>query len=164
MWLVMIGCYLLMGLSFVALALTGWQGYAQVAVFGAPHALVAIATLLLYLFTETLIMFFFIGTGVNIREYVREHHCDPELYARMRRMKMKLFSPIMLNILLVGAAFILGGGADRERVPIWAHGLVFWVALGHFGWVIRIQHRAFRENTNIILAMCGVARPAGKDA
>lgn len=158
MWLLMTTCYLLMAGAFAALALAGLQGYFQFTVFGAGHPHFALVTIILYLFTETLIMFFFIGWGVNIKDYVREQGKDPALYARVRAMKMTLFPAIMLNILLVGVVFVIGGAVDRELMPAWIHGALFLLALAHYARTIVIQHRAFRENTNIVVEMCGAGK------
>ena len=160
MWLLMITCYLLMAGSFCALLLTGVQGYFQFSVAGVPHALFALATVILYLFTETLVMFFFIGTGVNIRDYLREQHGDPELYERVKKGKMIVFPKMLVSIFLVGATFVLGGAVDRSFVRPWIHGVLFITAIAYYARLIVFEHRCFREHTNIILDMCGVERPA----
>ena len=65
MWLLMTTCYLLMAGAFATLALAGLQGYFQFTIFGAGHPHFALVTIILYLFAETLIMFFFIGRAGN---------------------------------------------------------------------------------------------------
>ncbi|MDA0990024.1 MAG: hypothetical protein O3A51_04670 [Verrucomicrobia bacterium] len=155
----MLSCYLLMAGSFVGILLTGLQGYCHISIAGAGHAHVALVTIILYMFTESLIMFFFIGTGVNIKEYVRDEKKDPAFYDRVKVMKMSVFPKIMMSILLVGVVFIIGGAVDRNLMPAWIHGALFFVALGHYGHVIVVQHRCFKENTAIIVEMCRAAAP-----
>ena len=158
MWLLMICCYLLMAGSFLALLLTGLQGYFGFSVLGASHALVALATIILYLFSETLIMFFFIGTGVNIKDYLKEHNGNTKLYDRVKKSKMIIFPKMMMSICLIGVVFIIGGAVDRALVPAWVHGTLFIGALLYYARLIVLEHRCFRDNTNIILEMCGIER------
>ena len=160
MWLLMNMCYLLMAGSFCALLLTGLQGYFRFTVMGVPHATFALAAIILYLFTETLVMFYFIGTGVNIKDYLREENGDPALYARVKKGKMVVFPKMMMSIVLVGVTFILGGAVDSAFVQPWIHGVLFLVAIVYYARLIILEHRCFREHTNIILEMCGVERPA----
>ena len=145
MWLLMIACYLLMAGSFLALLLTGLQGYFQFTVFGATHPVVALTTIILYLFSESLNMWFFIGTGVNIKDYLKENEGDPALYDRVKKGKMVVFPKMMISIFLVGIVFILGGAVDRALVPDWVHGGLFIVALIYYARLIVLEHRTFRE-------------------
>ena len=55
-------------------------------------------------------------------------------------MKMKLFPHITINMMIVGAQFILGGAVHSGSFPGWAHGIMFDIAFIHFIWVIIIQH------------------------
>jgi len=91
MWMLMYVSYLLMGMSFVLLGLTGLMGYFQFTVWNANHMEFALISSILYMFTETLIMFYFIITGKKIKEYIKENQCDAELYRGVIKMKMNLF-------------------------------------------------------------------------
>ena len=71
MWMLMYIGYLLMGMSFMLLALTGLMGYFQFTVWNANHIQFALISSILYMFTETLIMFYFIITGKKIKEYIK---------------------------------------------------------------------------------------------
>ena len=103
-------------------------------------------------------MFYFIGTGVNIRDYLREENGDPALYDRVKKGKMVIFPKMLASIFLVGVTFILGGAVDRSLVSPWIHGVLFIIAIVYYARVIILEHRCFREHTNIILEMCGVDR------
>ena len=140
--------------------LTGLQGYFHFTIMGVHHASFALATIILYLFTETLVMFYFIGTGVNIKEYLREESGDPALYEKVKKGKMVVFPKMMTSIFLVGITFILGGAVERSFVRPWVHGVLFLIAIVYYARLIVFEHRCFRDHTNIILEMCGVERPA----
>ena len=68
-------------------------------------------------------------------------------------MKMKLFPHVTMNMVIVGAQFILGGAVHGGSFPGWAHGLMFDVALLHFMWVIVIQHNCFKENAELVITL-----------
>ena len=153
MWMLMYISYLLMGMSFMLLGLTGLMGYFQFSVWNANHIQFALISSIFYMFTEILIMFYFIITGKKIKEYIKENQCDTELYRGVIKMKMKLFPHITINMVIVGAQFILGGAVHSGSFPGWAHGLMFDVALLHFMWVIVIQHNCFKENTELIITL-----------
>lgn len=169
MWFFMVTCYLLTAASFVALALTGLQGalrsYAGITMAGA-HFKLALAAIILYLFTQTLIMFFFIGTGSSIKDHVKAHKLDPEPYRRAIRLKSVMFPVTMWNLTFVSIAFILGGAVHRVGMPSWIHGLVFILAMVHFVKTIRAQHGCFKENVAIFtdLAAATDAAAAEKSA
>ncbi|MFQ6673868.1 MAG: hypothetical protein ACE5GH_03655 [Fidelibacterota bacterium] len=159
MYLFMISIYLLTGLSFLALFLVGLQGYFGVALLGLNHATFALLTAILYLFTEVLVMFFFVGTGVSIKEYVQEKGVHSRFHQRSVAVKKKLYPPTLLNVLLVMAVFIMGGAVDTGSLPPWPHGILTLIALAHFAITIRKQHGCFKENTAIVLEMTGTVRP-----
>ena len=68
----MISCYLLTGCSLLLFILTGIQGYFQFPVFSLSHPSLALLTASIYLFTETLTIFFFVGAGADIKQYMTE--------------------------------------------------------------------------------------------
>ena len=152
----MIIIYLLTGLSFLAILLTGLQGYLGFKILGVGHLTFGLATAIVYLFTEVLVMFFFVGTGVSIKEYVQEGKADSELHGRSVALKRKVYPPTLLNVLLVMTVFIMGGGVDTGGIPPWLHGILFVITLLHFAKTIGTQHVTFKENTAIILEMTGL--------
>lgn len=153
----MILIYLLTGISFIAFILTGIQGYFEFHVFSANHATFGFFTAIIYLFTEVLVMFFFVGTGVSIKEFVQEKGGSPEFQKKSVAIKRKLYPPTLANVFLVMTVFIIGGGVDTDIIPAWIHGILFLFALYHFATTIRTQHHCFKENTDLILEMTGAA-------
>ena len=74
MWFFMIMCYLFTALTLLMLLVSGLQGYFQFLIFKANHPAFALLTTIVYLFTETLIMFYFVGIGMSIKEFMLEKH------------------------------------------------------------------------------------------
>ena len=165
MWFFMISCYVLTGLSYIMLLGLGIQGLVVFKMLGVNHPAFALLTAIIYLFTETLVIFFFVGTGVSIKEYTQEHNTSPEYHKQSIAVKRSIYPPLLLDILLFMIVFILGGAVDTNKLPGYVHGLVYVLFIIHFTRTIVIQHRCFKDNTGIILAMSDVqSPPEGKQA
>ena len=150
MWGLMIVSYLCIAISIVLLVLTGLQGYFQFHLMQANHPAFALITVIFYMFTETLVMFYFIGSGTAIKKSIKMGGGEPSLYEKVKKTKMILFPHLTMNMLFIGTVFILGGAVQTGSVPGWMHGLLFDLAFIHFLYVIVIQHRGFKENVEII--------------
>lgn len=125
-------------------------------VFSANHVTFMILTSIIYLFTETLVIFFFVGTGVSVRDYTAMHNLPPEYHRTSIEIKRKVYPPQLLNMLFLMVLFVLVGAVDTGRFPALVYQLYFIFCIGHFLYAKKIQHRSFKENTNNILAMSGI--------
>jgi amino acid permease len=115
-----------------------------------------VLTSIIYSFTETLVIFFFVGTGVSVKEYTHDHQADPQYHQRSIAIKHRVYPPLMLNLLIMIILFVLAGAADTRRVPMGLYQLIFMGCLTHYVKTKIIQHHCFRDNTRIILDMAGV--------
>ena len=105
------------------------------------------------MFTETLIMFYFIITGIKIKEFIKNHNLDLiEHYKPIIDMKMKLFPNIMINMIVIGATFILYGAVDNNIISSSMHLMIYLIGLLHFIWLIFLQHRCFIKNTELVIS------------
>jgi len=143
-------------LTFIMLCLTGLSGYFHFLIFNANHPTFAILTIIIYLFTETLVIFFFVGTGVSVKEYTQEHKLDTQFHRRSIALKRRVYPPLLLNMLLVMVLFITGGAVDTHRLPGWAHGVLFLICIVHFLKAAYVQHLCFKEDTALIIEMSGL--------
>lgn len=158
MWFFMYACYLFSLISFGMLMIVAAQSMDPFYVFRASPMSFLILTSIVYLFTETLIMFFFVGTGVSVKEYMLSQKIHGDFHKRMIAIKRKVYPPQLLNMLILMVAFILYGAADTGNIPWWIYQMALLVGIVHFVQAKRIQHQSFRENTNIILDMSGIQR------
>ena len=150
MWGLMILSYLCIAISIFLLALTGLQGYFQFHLIQANHPQFALFTAIFYMFTETLVMFYFIGSGTAIKKSIKMGGGEPSLYEKVKKTKMILFPHLTMNMVFIGVVFILGGAVQTGSVAGWIHGLLFDLAFIHFLYVTILQHRGFKENVEII--------------
>ena len=146
----MIICYVLMVLSFFGILINGLQGFLHFNIYNANHIAFAFISTIFYMFTQTLIMFYFIGAGKKIKETILDNDLDKSHYKGVIEIKKKLFSPLTLNMLFVGTAFILGGGVHTGSVSKYWHSGLFFLSLIHYLKVIIIQHKSFLENSKIL--------------
>jgi len=156
MWFFMNTCYLLSGLSFFLLVSAFTQSFFHFRIFSANHPTFIILTSIIYLFTETLVMFFFVGTGVSIKEYTQANHLNTDFHRQSIGIKRRVYPPQLLNMLILMTAFIMVGAVDTHRIPEWLYQIIFGVGIIHYVKAKLIQHNCFKENTNIVLKMSGV--------
>ena len=156
MWFFMINCYLFSLLTFLMLCIAFAQSFLHFPVFAANHVTFMILTSIVYLFTETLIIFFFVGTGVSVRDYTAMHNLPPVYHQTSITIKRKVYPPQLLNMLFFVILFVAVGAVDTGRVPPLIYWMYFLFCLAHFLYAKKIQHQCFRENTNNILAMSGI--------
>ena len=146
----MIICYFCMLVSVCLITITGLQGYFQFILFKASHQQFALFSTIFYMFSETLIMFYFIGSGTAIKKEVTQSEVSTNTYDKVKRTKMNLFPHLTLNMVFIGTVFVLGGAVQTGRIASWTHGVLFDVALLHFIYTTILQHRGFKENVELI--------------
>ena len=146
---------LLLG-SFVALLVTGWLGLPGA---GGSHGVarhwqVALWTVLLVLMAHTLVMFYFLATGKQLktvmqssgREANRQHLSD------LRLIKNKVFPWIMAALFSTIATFVVGGGVLVGAVPRLVHlVLAIIAAISNLVGVV-LEIRYIQRNSRIIQA------------
>ncbi len=161
MWLFMYVCYLMGALTYVLFLFSALQDIFQFVLFGVPRLTFAFLTAIFYLFTQTLTIFFFVGTSSNIREYLESQPETPDrtqLAARARYIRGAVSGHIYLNILLFLVQVVLGGAVAARAVPHFLHAAMVAVAFLHFHYVLWREHLAFRDITGVVVAMTEPSR------
>ncbi len=143
-------CYLFMFINVVNMLISGLSGHFHFSMLGVSHMRYSIVTIMVFLLTETMIMFFFIATGKAIREAIMNGLGEVELWDRERTLRRKLFPHLMVTLILVSTVFILGGAADNEMPSAWLHGPMFLLAFVHHIWTLVIKNSAFKEQIGIL--------------
>lgn len=110
--------------SLALLTWSVWQGFrtASGSLDAGAHIRFALFGIVVILFTQTMTLFYFVGTGSRIKKVVHEYGLGAELVARTRAFKERLFPWLTFTPLLTMLAFILGGGAHTRVLPGWVHG------------------------------------------
>lgn len=121
------------------------------------HVLYAIPTLLLSLFSQSMVLFFFIGTGRLVKDEIAawsEERKRPVLRA-LRRFKAKTSPPATFAMLSAIAAFVLGGWVHTARPGVRpaahvAHLSASVAALVIHAWALFAEYPVFVENTRLM--------------
>src|SRR5213594_1873349 len=79
--------------SAVLLAVISWEGYrtSSGALSAGVHIRFALFGIVVVLFTHTMTLFYFVGTGNRIKKVVRDYALPPALLERTRHFKARLF-------------------------------------------------------------------------
>ncbi|SVC37112.1 uncharacterized protein METZ01_LOCUS289966, partial [marine metagenome] len=95
----MILSYVLVFISGIGLLLIGINHYINF--WAQNHITLDLLVSLIFIASQTLVMFFFVGTGVNVREYLESHkEIGDDLYRQMFAIKRKLYPPTMMVTIL----------------------------------------------------------------
>ena len=142
--------YFLMILSMILLIVNGAQGYLQFKIYNATHIQFAFIATIFYMFSQSWIMFYFIGSGKTIKETILEYAFDKSLYQKVINSKKKLFPHLTLNILLIGTVFVIGGGVQTKVVSGSTHGWLFILSIIHLVYLMKLEHEAFKDTAQML--------------
>ena len=145
----MITSYILILLSAIGLILIGINHYINI--WPTQHISFDLFVSLIFIATQTLIIFFFVGTGVNIKEYTLSK--DNKFYRGIIAIKRKLYPPTLAVTILFMITVIVDGAYFLGKVNEWWFHISYVLTLYYFFKSSIEQHKAFIGSTNIILAM-----------
>ena len=118
MWFFMILSYVLVFISGIGLLLIGINHYFDF--WAQNHITLDLLVSIIFIASQTLVMFFFVGTGVNVREYLESHkELGDELYHKMFSIKRKLYPPTMMVTILFMSMVIIDGAFFIGKVSEW---------------------------------------------
>ncbi len=110
------------------------------------HVLLALFAAIMLLFGHSMTMFYFIGTGIRMKELVAEHGVTEDLISPTVRFKARVFPFATMAMLVTMVAFIIGGGVDTGRHPSWVHLVVALMAFVLHSIAVQKELRAIHAN------------------
>lgn len=113
----------------------------------ADHIVVALVTVVVGLFSQSMTMFFFIGSGKELKE---KSAGDAGVLRMTRDFKSRVFPAAMWAMASIMVAFILGGGVATGRTPVWLHDLLAAAAIVAFARAYWIEIHAMNENATLM--------------
>ena len=150
----MILSYVMMALSGIGLLMVGINHYFDF--WAQNHITLDLLVSIVFIAGQTLVMFFFVGTGVNIREYLEANpSLGKDLYKKMVAIKRKLYPPTMMVTVLFMVMVIIDGAFFIGKVSEWWFHILYILTLYYFFKATIIQHNSFKESTDIVLKMTG---------
>jgi len=145
----MITSYVLIFLSSIGLILIGINHYGNI--WPTQHISFDLFVSLIFIATQTLIIFFFVGTGVNIKEYTLSK--DNKFYKGILAIKRRLYPPTLAVTILFMITVIVDGAFFLGKVNEWWFHISYLLTLYYFVKSSIEQHKGFIGSTNIVLAM-----------
>jgi hypothetical protein len=134
----------------VAAGLSG--GSAAAGALVGRHVGIAIPTVLLSLFSQSMVIFYFIGTGRLVKDEIASYP-EPQRRSVLRalsRFKRKTSPAATIALLSAIGAFVLGGAVHTRALPSGAHLAASIAAvLAHF-WAFTVEWRVFGENAALM--------------
>jgi hypothetical protein len=148
-------------LALAGFLATSAQGFAVAAGLSSPfaakllmtrHVGMAIPTVLLSLFSQSMVIFYFIGTGKLVKEEVAGYP-DAERSRILRALsgfKRRTSPPATFALLSAIGVFVIGGAAHTQFVPPWTHLAASIAAVLVHVWALVAEWRVFGENTALM--------------
>jgi hypothetical protein len=134
-------------LSIAGLVITSIAGLRASPTHAADHIILAIVTVVIALFSQSMTMFFFIGTGKELKE---KSAGDADVVERTRTFKSRVFPAAMWAMTAIMVTFITGGGVGSGKTPRWLHDALTVITIFMFARAYVIQIRAMNENAGLM--------------
>jgi hypothetical protein len=117
--------------SIVCFIVTLLMGFMVVKTTLAQHVLFGLFTTFLVTLTQSMTMFYFIGTGKQVKDLVANLPSGPQFVQRTRVFKAKVFPPSLWAMLFTMATMIIGGGVHTRVAwtPPLLHALLAAISL-----------------------------------
>src|SRR6267143_6240748 len=107
--------------SIVCFIVTLLMGFMVVKTTLAQHVLFGFFTTFLVTLTQSMTMFYFIGTGKQVKDLVANLPAGKEFIQRTKVFKARVFPPALWAMLFTMATMIVGGGVDTRVIPAFVH-------------------------------------------
>jgi tellurite resistance protein TehA-like permease len=122
------------------------------------HLGLAIPAVLFVLFAQTAAIFYFVGTGIWIRDRSKELALqkDPaakplwQLYLKTQKFKAPTMPMASLGLALGFFVFVLGGASQVGAMNPWVHGLLGFLVALHAAFSIRVYRRYVRQTVETL--------------
>ena len=154
----MLSCYLLMIINFINFTISGAMVFFDIQFFGANHAQFSLLAILVFVLTETIVMYFFIATGKSIKNILIENNSSESerLWDEIKSIKRIIFPQIMLTITIVGTLYVFYFGyvtsnSNAENIKYaWVSAPLFFVSYLHHIWTLKIKNDSFKMQIDIV--------------
>ena len=154
----MISCYLLMLINFINFSISGAMVFLDIQFFGASHAQFSLLAILVFVLTETIVMYFFIATGKSIKNILIENNNSEseKLWGKIKAIKGIIFPQIMLTITIVGTLYVFYFGYVTSNLNAanikyaWISAPLFFISYLHHIWTLKIKNDSFKMHIEIV--------------
>lgn len=114
------------------------------------HILFALPTIVIGLFSQSMTMFFFIGTGKEIKDKAKGTDGEEAVVAATKRFKARVFPAAFYSMIVLMITFILGGGAHTGKVHPLVHHLLALASIFLYARAYWVELRVMEENAQLM--------------
>ena len=133
--------------SIAGIIATSIMGYMAAPGRVATHILCALVTVVIGLFSQSMTMFFFIGTGKELKDASNQ---NADVVQRTKAFKSRVFPAAMWAMATIMVTFITGGGVGQGKTPVWLHNALSALSIVMYARAYWIQIRAMNENATLM--------------
>lgn len=137
-------------LTLAGLIATSVVGFMATPTRTAQHILFALTTVVIGLFSQSMTMFFFIGTGKQLKDKVRGSEHESAVRRATRDLTMKVSPAATYAILVLMVTFITGGGVASGKTPRWLHDVLTIASIAMYARAYWVQVRAMSANAELM--------------
>ena len=151
MWSLIIISHILMALSFFMLFFSSINGHFIINDLGVSSiTLTAIFSIMIYTFTQSLVLFLIIAINKNIKNLILENKItiEDKIYSAY---KYKMHMHTSLNLLFMVTLGILFGAVHTGLINETLHNTFFMIGTIHYFYVIYIQYHCFKQIIKLIV-------------
>ena len=137
-------------LTIAGLIATIVAGFLASPVHAANHIMLALVTVFIGLFSQSMTMFFFIGTGKQMKDKTKgaAHEGDVKKATRSLAMRVSPIATYTMAVLMT--TFIIGGGVATAKTPRWLHDVSAFLSLAFFLRAYWVEIHAMNENADLM--------------
>ncbi len=95
----------------------------------AQHVLIGLFATFMVTLSQSMTMFYFIGTGKHVKDLVANRPAGPQFIQRTKVFKARVFPPATWAMLFTMATMIIGGGVHTRVIPTIVHSLLAAISL-----------------------------------
>ena len=125
-------------------------GFLATPVHAAQHTLFALATTIIGLFSQSMTMFFFIGTGKQLKDRSVGGTHEGEVRKATRALTMKVSPIATYAMAIIMVTFIMGGGVRTGKTPRWLHDVLAFASLAIFARAYWVEINAMTANAELM--------------
>jgi hypothetical protein len=137
-------------LSIAGLIGTSIVGYVASPGHIAQHIFWALATVILGLFSQSMTLFFFIGTGKQLKDKTQGGPDADAVRKATRALTMRVSPAATYAMVLLMITFIMGGGVASGRTPHWLHISLSIATVAMYGRAYWVELQAMMENAGLM--------------
>jgi hypothetical protein len=137
-------------LTIAGLIATMVAGFIAAPGHNAQHIIFSLATVVIGLFSQSMTMFFFIGTGKQLKDNVKGTPDEGPVRQSIRALKSRVFPIATYATAVLMVTFIMGGGVSTGKTPRWLHNTLAFATLVMFARAYWMQINAMNDNAALM--------------